>query len=135
MRDNHGRYKDLKEICANGPEGAAGCDKCKFGIVSAPELVGAAVPLYLQRLVHAIDGDIHFCTCQAGKSYRVSLLNRRQEIIERARQDMRVNAKVKIDNPIEVARSAMQIEQAKRAPVPTVHMDNEPTPTPEMVTP
>jgi hypothetical protein len=125
MRDKHRRYVNLKELCANGPTGASGCPLCKFGIIAAPELVGAAVPLYLQRLVQAIDGDITFCGCQAGKLYRISLLNRRQEIIERARQDMRISAKLTVDSPIEIARSLIRIEQARRTP--TIHVQ-EPTP-------
>lgn len=124
MRDKRGRYLNLKELCDNGPDWASGCPLCKFGIVAAPALVGAAVPLYLQRIVQAIDGDITFCGCQAGKSYRVSLLNRRQEILERARQDMKITAKLQVDNPIDVARALIRIEQARRTP--TIHL--EPTP-------
>lgn len=118
MRDIHGRYTTLKEINANGPTWARGCDACTCGIVLAPELTGAA-PLYMERLVQAIDGDITFCTCQAGQRYRVSLLNRRQEIIEQARQSLKTTAKLKVDNPIDIARHAIRAAQARN--VPTVH--------------
>lgn len=121
MRDDRGNYISLKAIIDNGPEGAAGCPLCKFGIVSAPDLVGAAVPLYLQRLVQAIDHELVFCGCQAGKHYRISLANRRLEIIEQMKQSM--HGEVKVDNPVDVARKLIRIEQAKR--VPTVHMAGE----------
>ena len=121
MRDERGQYKNLKELTANGPEQAAGCPLCKFGIVSAPDLSGV-VPLYLERLVQAIDHELTFCGCQAGKHYRIALANRRLEVIERARQDVR--GKVKVDNPIDVARTLIRIEQAKR--VPTIHLEKEP---------
>lgn len=119
-RDTHGRYMSIKEITANGPDHAAGCPLCKFGIVSAPELSGA-VPLYLERLVQAIDHNLTFCGCQAGKHYRIALANRRLEIIEQMKQAMR--GKVKVDNPIDVARILIQLEQAKR--VPTIHAAGE----------
>lgn len=121
-RDTHGRYINLKAIIENGPEGAHGCPLCKFGIVSAPDLVGAAVPLYLQRLVQAIDHELTFCGCQAGKHYRISLANRRLEIIEQMKQAAR--GKDKVDNPIDVARTLIRLEQAKR--VPTIHLEKEP---------
>lgn len=121
MRDTHGRYQSIKEITANGPEGAHGCPLCHCGIVSAPDLVGAAVPLYLQRLVQAVDHELTFCGCQAGKLYRICLANRRLEILEQQKQAMR--GKVKVDNPIDVARKLIHIEQAKR--VPTMHLEKE----------
>ncbi len=122
-RDERGRYISLKEICDNGPAHARGCPKCKFGIVSAPELLGV-VPIYLERMVQAMDKDITFCDCQAGKHYYVSLRNRHQEIVEQARQDLKVSAKLKVDNPIDIARAAMRAEQAKRTP--TIHLSQEP---------
>lgn len=121
-RDTHGRYINLKAIIENGPEGAHGCPLCKFGIVSAPDLVGAAVPLYLQRLVQAIDDELTFCGCQAGKHYRVSLRNRRQIMLEQIKQDSR--GKVKVDDPVIVARALIHLERAKH--VPTIHLDKEP---------
>lgn len=123
MRDIRGRYLDTKPIEDNGPTWARGCPACTCGIVSAPELTGAS-SLYLERLVQAIDGDITFCVCQAGQSYRVSLLNRRQEIIEQARRDAKATAIVGTSNPIDIARAAIQTAQAQR--VPTMRL--EPTP-------
>lgn len=122
MRDVHGRYNTTKDIADFAPAWARGCESCTNGIALAPELTGA-VALYLERLVQAIDGDITFCTCQAGQRYRVSLLNRRQEIIEQARQDLKITAKLKVDNPIDIARAAIRDAQAKR--VPTVHAARE----------
>lgn len=48
---------------------AWGCDQCKRGIVTAPELTGA-VSLYAERLVHCVEGDVQFCTCRAGHMAR-----------------------------------------------------------------
>lgn len=138
MRDIHGRYTTTKEIAEFTPEWARGCDACTCGIVLAPELTGAA-PLYLERLVQAIDGDITFCTCEAGKAYRVSLLNRRQKLIEEARQDSRMveSARGKTHPDIENARLAMSVVLATRTPtihaaqaqrVPTVHVEGEKVP-------
>lgn len=118
MRDERGRYDTTKELADFAPSWAKGCAGCTYGIVLAPELTGATA-IYLERLVQAIDNDITFCTCQAGRAYRVSLLNRRQQIIEQARQDMKITAKLKVDNPIDIARAAILSAQAKR--VPTVH--------------
>jgi hypothetical protein len=86
---------------------AAGCPQCTYGIVSAPELTRAC-ELYLERLVQAIDGDITFCTCQAGQVYRVYLLNRRQALIEEARRLPLMADFVK-------HKSHPDIEQAQRA--------------------
>lgn len=120
MRDIHGRYTTAKAIEANGPTWSRGCPSCTCGIVLAPEITGAA-PLYLERLVQAIDGDITFCTCEAGKAYRVSLLNRRQKLIEEARQDTRMveSAREKTHPDIENARLAMSVVLAARTP--TIH--------------
>lgn len=130
MRDERGNYRSLKEITDNGPEGAHGCPLCEFGIVTAPEITGA-VPLYLERLVQAVDGDITFCGCQAGRHYRVSLRNRRQEMIEQMKQDGR--GTVKVDDPVSVARVLIGIEQAKR--VPTVHADGASEPVEQELVP
>lgn len=125
MRDTHGRYNTTKDIADFAPSWARGCDACACGIVLAPELTGAA-PLYLERLVQAIDGDITFCTCQAGQRYRVSLLNRRQQVLEQARQDAKGASSLVIGNQIDIARDAIHAAQAKR--VPTVHMAGERVP-------
>lgn len=122
MRNERGQYLNLKEIASNGPAYARGCPSCNCGIVLAPELTGAA-PLYLERLVQAIDGDITFCTCQAGKSYRVSLLNRRQQVIEQAKQDAAGASAIAVGSQIDSARYAMRAAQAKS--VPTVHAAGE----------
>lgn len=85
-----------------------GCESCKFGLASAPELTGAC-ETYLERLVQAIDGDLTFCTCQAGTRYRAYLLNRFQFLKEETRKDGRMAAFVAMNShpDIETARRAM----------------------------
>lgn len=123
MRDVHGRYRDLKEIADNGPEWAAGCDRCTFGVASAPPLTGAA-SILLERLVQAIDKQLVFCDCTAGERYRANLLNHRQKLIEEARRDSRMGASVaKLTHPdIEMARHKIE-EALLNTPAPTVHME------------
>ena len=127
MRDIHGRYTTTKEIAEFTPEWARGCDACTCGIVLAPELTGAA-PLYLERLVQAIDGDITFCTCEAGKAYRVSLLNRRQKLIEEARQDSRMVESARLAMSVVLATRTPTIHAAQAQRVPTVHVEGEKVP-------
>ena len=127
MRDERGRYTTLKAVTDNGPTWARGCPSCTCGIVLAPELTGAA-PFYLERLVQALDHDITFCTCPAGKAYHASLLNRRQKLIEEARRDPRMaeSARDKTHPDIESARAAVRAAQAQRTP--TVHLAGERVP-------
>lgn len=114
---------------------ASGCEKCKIGIVCAPELTGAC-ELYLERLVQAIDGDITFCDCQAGARYRVYLLNRFQFLKEEARKDGRMTVFVenKSHPDIEAARRAMNssYEMLKPPPIRWVDKDIVPPPADEM---
>ncbi|MCC7196413.1 MAG: hypothetical protein IT356_12740 [Gemmatimonadaceae bacterium] len=117
MRDERGRYTATKRIEDVVPSWAAGCDACTNGIVLAPELTGA-VSLYLERLVQAIDGDVTFCTCRAGVAYRSSLLNRRQEILERARREAK-GSMISTGTEIDTARVAIHAAQARNTP--TVH--------------
>lgn len=123
MRDEHGRYSALKEISANGPEWAAGCAKCKFGIVSAAPLTGVC-ELHLERLCQAISKQLVFCECQAGTRYRVFLLNRRQKLIEEARKDPRMQDQAhRMTHPdLEVAQWRME-QSVSSAPVPTIHYE------------
>jgi hypothetical protein len=111
------RYDVIKDIATIGPEWAKGCAECGHGIVSAPEITGAAT-FYLERLVQAVDGDITFCTCRAGTSYRVSLLKRHQRLVEEARKDvrMRESAERRSHPDIENARIAIATQR-----VPTIH--------------
>jgi hypothetical protein len=111
------RHVTPKTIAEIGPEWAKGCDKCSYGLVSAPEMTGADA-YYLERLVQAIDGDLHFCTCKAGLAYRSSLLNRRAKLIEEARKDarMREQADSRTHPDIQSAQTAVHA-----ARVPTVH--------------
>ena len=137
MRTDHSRYQSLKDISNNGPSWAKGCTSCQFGIVAAPDLTHAA-SLYMERLVQAIDGDIVFCTCQAGQRYRVSLLNRNRVITQQDKIDERIithkvagseqtltpENTLRIDSPIAIARQA--INAARTLNVPTIHMTGEP---------
>lgn len=104
---------------------AAGCDKCSYGYVSAPELTGAC-ELYLERLVQAIAKELVFCECQAGVRARVYLLNRRQKLIEEARRDPRMAAQAqRLTHPdIEVAQWRVA-ESYIMAQPPTIHLDTE----------
>lgn len=135
-RDERGRYHSLKEITANGPAWASGCSECNYGIRLAPDLTGV-VSLHLERLVQAVDGDITFCDCQAGQSYRKALLARfnvvKQEDARNARvvthkvagSDEPLNPlnTLRIDSSIDIARVA--IEAARANHVPTVHLEKE----------
>lgn len=125
MRDEQGRYLNLKPIADNGPSWACGCSKCSFGIVSAPELTGVA-SLYLERMIQAKDGTLLFCACMAGQRYRVGLLNRYQALIEEARRNpLMQDAAQQLTHPdIEDARNAMYAAYAA-APPPTIHAAQE----------
>lgn len=69
MRDIHGRYTNIKDLSEIAPDWSHGCADCKFGIVLAPDIVGA-VPLYEGRAVQAREEMILFCNCRAGHMYR-----------------------------------------------------------------
>lgn len=125
MRDERGRYTATKRIEDIVPAWARGCDDCANGIVLAPELTGA-VPLYMERLVQAIDQDITFCSCRAGKAYRSSLLNRRQQIIEQSRKEAKATSILDNSSPIDSARAAIHAAQARNTP--TVHVAGERVP-------
>lgn len=105
----------------------AGCDKCNYGIVAAPELTGA-VELYLERIVQALNGDITFCECQAGTRYRVSLLNRRQKLIEDARKGKLMAAYAQRQSHPDLELAQKLVLQSYEAHVPTIHLAEEPTP-------
>lgn len=102
-----------------------GCANCKYGMVAAPELTGAC-EVYLERLVQAIDGDLTFCTCQAGTRYRVFLLNRFQFLKEEARKDGRMAAFIELKShpDIESARHSMQGSYGM-AKMPTIRWHDE----------
>lgn len=109
---------------------AQGCANCKLGIVSAPELTGAC-ELYLERLVQAIDGDLKFCDCHAGKCYQAYLKNRFVFFRTEAKGDYRMSwfAERNTHPDIEAARRAMQsgFEYAK---VPSIRWVNNDYPVP-----
>lgn len=129
MRDTHGRYVDVKTIRDNGPTWAHGCANCKRGIVTAPELTGAC-EMYLERLVQAVDGDIVFCECQAGQSYRISLRTRYQKLVEEAKRHplMGEFVKRKTHPDIDSARWAMAQSVGTMHQAPSVHFDATPKP-------
>ncbi len=117
MRDLHGRYMDTKAITDNGPSWARGCPNCSHGIAAAPELTGAC-ELYLERLVQACDGDITFCTCQAGIRYRVFLRNRFLFLTDEVKKKPSLSAFIgRNTHPdIESARIAIQANQGAKTP-------------------
>lgn len=72
MRDTHGRYRDAKAIVDIGPEWAHGCEACKCGIASGPNIL-PMFPLFEGRAVQAHEELILFCDCRAGFMYRQRL--------------------------------------------------------------
>lgn len=62
----------VASVVAGGPAWAYGCESCRYGLVNAPDVTGA-VPIYEERTMHAADGLITFCNCQAGHMYRQHL--------------------------------------------------------------
>jgi hypothetical protein len=69
MRDIYGRYRDQKPLSELAPDWCKGCEQCEYGLVSAPEIVGA-LTLAEQRAVAAAEDLIVFCTCRAGHMNR-----------------------------------------------------------------
>lgn len=51
---------------------ANGCAKCKFGIATAPDILGA-FPFVEGRAVQADEGLVEFCDCRAGFMHRQGL--------------------------------------------------------------
>lgn len=102
-----------------------GCKECKYGLVNAPELTGAC-EVYLERLVQAIDGDLQFCTCQAGTRYRVFLANRFLFLKAEAKRDSRMASFVALNShpDIESARRAMGSSYGM-AKMPTIRWTGE----------
>lgn len=94
---------------SNENDWAAGCANCSYGIVNPPERTGAC-ELYLERLVQAIDGDLTFCTCRAGKACYANLKNRLLFLRSEAKRDPRMAsfAERNTHPDIEAARRAMQ---------------------------
>lgn len=97
---------------------ANGCSKCAYGIVEAPELTGAC-ELYLERLAQAINGDIIFCECVAGKNYRAFLLNRHKFLLSEARSKPNLAwfAERKTHPDIESALRVMSESYVKAPPI------------------
>lgn len=70
----------MQKIAAHIPKMSSthwgyGCAKCKFGIVSAPDVLGA-FPFFESRAVQAHKELIVFCECKAGLLYRQCLRHR-----------------------------------------------------------
>lgn len=133
MRDVNGRYTSLKSIMELGPDWSHGCPKCKYGIVDAPQLTGAA-PLYMERMVQHLDKSLVFCDCRAGKAHYAALGNRYRKLIEEARKDKRLaDFAARTSHPdIEMARRAIYDAYAS-APAPTVHYEAQPVEVMEAV--
>lgn len=91
-----------------GPEWARGCDQCNYGLIAAPEPIGA-LSLYEQRAIQAHDDMLDFCNCRAGHMYRQHL----RKVYNNTSQD----ARDKIRNYIWASM-----------PMPTIHLAEEPTP-------
>ena len=127
MRDTHGRYASLKDIAANGPSWAKGCAHCTGGVMSAPDLTGAA-PLYMERMVQHLDKSLTLCDCRAGRAYYASLGNRYRKLVEEARQDKRMTewAARRSHPDIEAARLAVHAAYELAKP-PTIHYEETPS--------
>lgn len=125
--------KRVKDTLPHNPENdwARGCEKCKFGIASAPELTGAAT-LHLERLVQAIDGDVTFCTCKAGVRYQNYLRNRLLILRGEAKRDRRMASYAERGThpDIEATRQAMltRVEFVKVPPIRWVGTHDYPVP-------
>ncbi len=123
---------DTVEIIDNA--WAKGCKQCTFGLVAAPELTGAC-EFYLERLVQALNGDITFCECRAGRCYRVNLLNKHRKFIEEARKDPRMTEQAKRGShpDLEAAQAIILESFGKMHPdhdrVPTIRFVEEPAVT------
>lgn len=64
------RHKQVaKELTEVAPPWAMGCDKCRFGIIGAPELL-KALTLAEQRSAQAAEDLLIFCDCRAGHLQR-----------------------------------------------------------------
>lgn len=115
------KYRSEPLPHSNENDWAHGCDKCRYGIVSAPELTGAC-SLYLERIVQMLDETLTFCTCKAGIRIYANLRNLRQAFIEEARRNPRMQQAAALGThpDIDMARRAIQ-ESYKMAPAPTVH--------------
>lgn len=100
------------KIELSGPEWAAGCDKCSYGIVAAPEII-SFLPLSEGRAGQAAEDMILFCDCRAGFMYR---------------QHLR-----KVFNAFDPGTRAALRQHAAATRVPTIHY--EPAPPPATPTP
>ena len=68
-----------------GPEVARGCEKCKFGIISQPDIWHCGVPPFIARaMARQIGGQCYvvYCNCTAGKRANEHDAKRRKEIEE-----------------------------------------------------
>lgn len=90
---------------------ARGCDKCSFGVQSAPPLTRVG-PLYLERIAQHLDKSITYCDCKAGVRYKSALGNRYRELVEAHNR--------KSHPDIDAVRAAMH-NAYDNAPPPTVH--------------
>ncbi len=127
---------DGLDIADNG--WAEGCRSCLYGIIAAPELTGAC-EFYLERLVQALNGDITFCECRAGRCYRVNLLNKHRKFVEEARKDPRMIEQVRRGShpDLEAAQVIILSHLGKMHPnndrVPTIRFVEEPAVTQQPV--
>jgi hypothetical protein len=124
MRDDRGRYIDTAAIVDLGPEWASGCERCKFGVVNAPDLTGA-VSVSMERMVQAIESNGRiFCTCRAGVAARSNLKNRKQMLIEEAKM-MPLAREHGYDSAPDIEIAKQKVAEARAKSVPTVHFEGE----------
>lgn len=86
MRDP--RYTQVKDILAIGPDWSHGCEHCAYGLILAPDIIGA-VSVSEQRAVAHIDNMIVYCECRAGHMYRQHLRRVSETLSEYQRNSIR----------------------------------------------
>jgi len=66
---------EVTTVQAAGPDWARGCDKCKGGLIDAPDASYFSAPLYLVRVFQARHNLLTICNCRAGNMRRQFLRN------------------------------------------------------------
>lgn len=93
------------QVDSSGNEWAKGCAQCNYGLIAAPEPIGA-LPLSEQRAVQADEDMLLFCDCRAGFMYRQYLRKVHSSLNSYSRQKI--------------------YEIVSAASVPTIHMEPQP---------
>lgn len=103
---------DIKLPGASAAQWANGCLNCQFGIVRQGPLTGA-LPLFEERMVQAMRGEVEFCTCRAGHMARQYA----RRVYSSKSDDARDYCCQVVD------KAVTEILQRDRVDTPTVHME------------